>query len=65
MRRNATSSMGAIHPVVFFTLVYGISLVMAIFVCRTVYHAIHSNDTSAATVQTPVISSGSSAIAYN
>lgn len=29
--------MGALHPVIFFMLVYGISLVLAIFVCRTVY----------------------------
>jgi hypothetical protein len=64
MRRNSTSSMGAIHPVIFFTLVYGISLMMAIFVCRTVYHAIHASDSSA-TVTPPVEQSGSQAIAYN
>jgi hypothetical protein len=42
MRRNSTSSMGALHPIVFFTLVYGISLFMAIFVCRTVYYSINN-----------------------
>ncbi|MGN6165849.1 MAG: hypothetical protein ACTHOF_15040 [Flavisolibacter sp.] len=41
MRRNSTSSIGAFHPVVFFTLVYGISLLLAIFVCRTVYYSIN------------------------
>lgn len=52
MRRNSTPSMGAIHPVIFFTLVYGISLIMAIFVCRTVYSAINSSDTSANMLET-------------
>jgi hypothetical protein len=47
MRRNSTSSIGAFHPVVFFTLVYGISLLLAIFVCRTVYYSM--NESSANT----------------
>lgn len=33
--------MGALHPAIFFTLVYGISLVLSIFVCRTVYYSIN------------------------
>jgi hypothetical protein len=41
MRRRSTSSMDALHPVMFFTLVYGISLFLAIFVCRTVYYSIN------------------------
>lgn len=44
MTRNA-SAMGALHPILFFLFVYGISLVMAIFVCRIVYFAINGNDT--------------------
>jgi len=35
--------MGALHPVLFFTLVYGISLFMAIFVCRTVYYSVNND----------------------
>ncbi|HWJ92082.1 MAG TPA: hypothetical protein VNR87_13270 [Flavisolibacter sp.] len=41
MRRRSTSSMGALHPVLFFMLVYGISLFLAIFVCRTVYYSVN------------------------
>jgi hypothetical protein len=41
MRRNATSSIGAFHPAVFFTFVYAISLFLALFVCRTVYYSIN------------------------
>ena len=41
MRRNSTTSMGALHPVLFFFVLYGISLFLALFVCRTVYYSIN------------------------
>jgi hypothetical protein len=43
MRRNSTSAMGALHPILFFLVIYGISLFLAIFVCRTVYYSINDN----------------------
>lgn len=43
MRRNSTSSIGALHPIMFFLVIYGISLFLAIFVCRTVYYSINEN----------------------
>ena len=43
MRRNSTSSVGALHPILFFLLIYGISLFLAIFVCRTVYYSINDD----------------------
>jgi hypothetical protein len=33
--------MGALHPVLFFVFIYGISLFLAIFVCRTVYYSVN------------------------
>lgn len=39
--------MGALHPLLFFVLVYGISLVMALFVCRSVYYGINGDDAQA------------------
>jgi flagellar biosynthesis protein FliP len=42
MRRNS-SSLGAFHPILFFLCVYGISLFLAIFVCRTVYNSLNDN----------------------
>ena len=59
MRRNSTSSIGAFHPIIFFTLVYGISLLLAIFVCRTVYYsineqAVNTNSKAQATVETSI-----------
>lgn len=41
MRKNSTTSLGALHPILFFMFVYGISLFLAIFVCRTVYFSIN------------------------
>jgi uncharacterized protein YabE (DUF348 family) len=49
MNRNSTSSMGALHPVLFFLLVYGISLFLAFYVCRTVYYTINGEEPSAQT----------------
>ena len=43
MRRNSISPMGALHPVLFFLVIYGISLFMALFVCRTVYYSINGD----------------------
>lgn len=46
MRKNSTHSMGALHPILFFMLVYGISLFLAIFVCRTVYYSMNDDQMS-------------------
>ena len=51
MRRNSTSSIGAIHPILFFMLVYGISLFLAIFICRTVYNSLNEESVAASPVQ--------------
>ena len=48
MRRNSTSSVGALHPILFFLFVYGISLFLAIFVCRTVYYSVNDEKTNTA-----------------
>jgi hypothetical protein len=45
MSRRSTSSIGALHPVLFFIFIYGISLMLALFVCRTVYYSIHGDGT--------------------
>ena len=49
MRRNSTSSIGALHPVLFMLLVYVISVVLAFFVCRMIYFSLH-NETAASDV---------------
>ena len=60
MNRNSTSAIGALHPILFFMVVYGISLFLAIFVCRTVYYSVNSeNVTNNSTLQAGVNYSGS------
>jgi len=49
MKRNQHAAFGAMHPIFFFVLLYSIALFLALFVCRTVYYSINSND--AITVQ--------------
>lgn len=51
MRRNSTSAIGAFHPILFFMLVYGISLFLAIFVCRTVYYSLNDMPAKETSVQ--------------
>ncbi|MBD0277144.1 MAG: hypothetical protein M3342_25315 [Bacteroidota bacterium] len=43
MNRNGISSLGAFHPILFFVIVYAISLFLAFFVCRTVYFTLHGD----------------------
>lgn len=57
MRRNSTSAMGALHPVLFFLVIYGISLFLAIFICRTVYYSINGDELAKSkTIQTEMYS---------
>lgn len=41
MNRKTTSSVGALHPILFFVVIYGISLFLAFFVCSSVYYSIN------------------------
>ena len=41
MKRNLSSSLGALHPVLFLIAVYIISVVLAFFVCTTIYNSLH------------------------
>ena len=50
MRRNSTSAVGALHPVLFMLLVYIISVVLAFFVCRMIYFSIHPDQAVVETV---------------
>lgn len=44
MSRKTTSSVGAFHPVLFFVVIYGISLFLAFFVCSSIYYTINEDD---------------------
>jgi hypothetical protein len=59
MRRNSTSAIGALHPILFFVLIYGISVCMALFVCRTVYITINGNPDDIAQAEIKAANAGS------
>ncbi len=40
-RSYSRGAMGALHPVLFFVFVYGISLFLAFFICSAVYNSLH------------------------
>ncbi len=63
MRRNSTSSIGAFHPVLFFLVIYGISLFMALFVCRTVYYSLNKEESVASNEKPAKPAGGSFTIA--
>lgn len=46
MSRRSTSSVGALHPVLFMLLVYIISVVLAFFVCRIIYFSLNNEATN-------------------
>ena len=43
MNRKTTSFLGAFHPILFFMVIYGISIFLSFFVCRTVYFALNGD----------------------
>ena len=70
MNRNSSSAMGALHPILFFVIVYAVSLFLAFFVCHTVYYAVHDSDavnesTAQAVRPSTGMASSSLAVAYN
>ena len=64
MNRNSPSSMGAFHPLVFFMLVYGISLFLAFYVCRTVYYTINGDEPTVQNKLTAPNATSTAAINY-
>lgn len=62
MTTRSRAAVGALHPLLFFVLVYGISLLMALFVCRSVYYGINAD----AAASGPAVSAApaATAVAY-
>jgi hypothetical protein len=53
MKRSFFTAFGAFHPIIFFLVVYGISLFMAFFVCTVLYNNIYSNNNTGETKANP------------
>lgn len=44
MNRKFYASFGALHPFFFMVMVYIISVVLAFFVCTTIYNSLHKSE---------------------
>ncbi len=42
MKNRSTKSLGALHPILFFTGVYFVALVFSIFICSTIFYSCNS-----------------------
>jgi hypothetical protein len=56
--------MGALHPIIFFVFVYGISLFLAVFICRTVYQSLNDEASITETLNADLTSSQVAATVY-
>jgi len=45
MRSRNSSTMGALHPVLFFAGVYVVVLLFSIFICSTIFYSCNANKT--------------------
>lgn len=41
--KTKTSSMGSLHPVIFFAVVYVVALLLSIFICSSLFYAINGS----------------------
>ncbi|HVT86567.1 MAG TPA: hypothetical protein VHD35_15285 [Chitinophagaceae bacterium] len=43
MKTRSVSSLGALHPVLFFAVVYAIALLFSIFICSSLFYSCNAN----------------------
>lgn len=53
MKTRSLSPVGSLHPVIFFVVVYVVALLLSIFICSALFHAINGSSRSSAQ-ETPV-----------
>lgn len=46
MRAKTLTTMGSLHPVLFFAGVYAVALVFSIFICSSLFYSCNANSTS-------------------
>ncbi len=45
MKRKPITTLGALHPILFFAGVYIVALFFSIFICSSIFYSINSTDT--------------------
>jgi len=46
MKRNSTSTLGALHPILFFAGVYIVALFFSIFICSSIFYSCNSTSSN-------------------
>ena len=66
MKSNSMTSMGALHPIIFFAGVYIVALVFSVFICSSLFYscnASHSKSAASRGVHTVPVADGQGATA--
>ncbi|HQU55779.1 MAG: hypothetical protein R2796_07915 [Chitinophagaceae bacterium] len=54
MKTKNFTSVGSLHPILFFAVMYLVALVFAIFICSTLFYSCNAKSTDITKQQTPV-----------
>lgn len=49
--KTKASSLGSLHPVIFFAVVYVVALLLSIFICSSLFHAFNGSSRASAPVE--------------
>jgi hypothetical protein len=52
MKRKSTSTLGALHPILFFAGVYIVALFFSIFICSSIFYSCNSSTASISSTKT-------------
>ncbi len=52
MKSNSMTSMGAMHPIIFFAGVYIVALVFSVFICSSLFYSCNASHSKPAAVRT-------------
>jgi len=63
MKTKPFSTMGALHPVLFFVVVYGVALLFSIFICSSLFYSCKSNSNVADEQNMPIQKDNSATVA--
>ena len=46
MKTNSFKSMGSLHPILFFTVVYVVALVLSVFICSSLFYTFNGSSST-------------------
>jgi hypothetical protein len=52
MKTKSSTSMGSLHPIIFFTVVYVVALLLSIFICSSLFYAFNGGSSKIGSQET-------------